>query len=58
MVMMEAGTTMPPMPRPAMTRRPQSVERLSAVAQARAPVPKEGVSVVDTGRLDILVPTC
>ena len=38
-VMMEAGTTMPPIPRPAKTRRPQSVCRLSAVAQARDPIP-------------------
>lgn len=38
-VMMEAGTTMPPMPRPARTRRPQRVWRLSTRAQARAPMP-------------------
>lgn len=38
-VIMEAGTTMPPMPRPARTSRPQSVWRLSTGAQARAPMP-------------------
>jgi hypothetical protein len=38
-VMMEAGTTMPPMPRPAMIKMIQSTARLSGRATAMAPVP-------------------
>src|SRR5437763_15620084 len=45
-VMIEAGTTMPPMPRPARTRRPQSVWRLSTRATAREPQPMMEVSLL------------
>jgi hypothetical protein len=45
-VMMEAGTTIPPMPRPARIRRPQRVCKLKRLAQARAPQPGRGELVV------------
>lgn len=38
-VMTDAGTTMPPIPRPATTRIPYTAGRLSRVAAAMAPVP-------------------
>lgn len=38
-VMMEAGKTMPPIPRPARMRMIHSVDRLSRVATERAPQP-------------------
>lgn len=38
-VMMEAGTTIPPIPRPATTRIPYTALRLSRRAAARAPHP-------------------
>lgn len=40
-VIIEAGTTIPPIPRPARTRMPQSWWRLKRSAQARAPHPGE-----------------
>jgi len=46
-VMIEAGTTMPPIPRPARIRRPQSVCRLKRLAQASAPQPEEWWVSVD-----------
>lgn len=39
-VIMEAGTTMPPIPRPARTRRPQTRESVSALKLAREAVPR------------------
>lgn len=38
-VMIDAGTTMPPIPRPAIIRRIHKVERLSRVATASEPHP-------------------
>lgn len=39
MVMIEAGTTIPPIPSPAMMSGPQALSRLSALAMERAPQP-------------------
>ena len=39
LLMMDAGTTIPPMPRPATIRMPQTTWRLSLVATDRAPQP-------------------
>ncbi len=63
-VMIEAGTTMPPIPRPAKTNKPQRVCRLSTSATANDPQPEcsqldilfQGLSMVqcapqDMGRL-------
>ena len=44
-VMIEAGTTMPPIPRPPRMRRPQARYRVSALREARAPQP--GFSVCE-----------
>lgn len=49
-VMMDAGTTIPPIPRPAMVRMPQSLLRLSTLAQASAPQPVMYLELV-LGRL-------
>jgi hypothetical protein len=38
-VMIEAGTTIPPIPSPARNKRPQSLSMLSGVAMDKAPHP-------------------
>lgn len=38
-VIIDAGTTIPPIPRPAKTRSPQTIWRLSVRAAARPPTP-------------------
>lgn len=45
-VMIEAGTTMPPMPKPAMIKMIHRLDRLSTLATAMAPVPAEKVSYI------------
>jgi hypothetical protein len=46
-VIIEAGTTMPPIPSPATTRIPQSLYRLKRSAQARAPQPRNFSTALD-----------
>lgn len=40
-VMIEAGMTIPPIPRPPRIRRPQARYNVSALREAREPMPKE-----------------
>ena len=52
-VMIEAGTTMPPIPRPAMISSPQSLLRLSTFAQERDAMPSHYISTVK-GKAELL----
>lgn len=54
-VMIEAGTTIPPIPSPAMTRRTHSVDKLCLVAHASAPHPIYIVQWIGAGAILLLM---